>query len=411
MDNKNDSVSTANFSIKEYVDIIQKNEHLRNHADRKLLADHVSVFMFRFGYDLKAIEEFCNDFNRIFPISGKKIFTPITSVALLAFILHRENEGLFHDMKNTPIQDNTQWIKIISSIHTLFDNRVFSAEERMHLEICIEFLILILITSQINNSTQSIDGDKAKNLHQSLRAAGQVGADAQVFAKIDMTRECNGVVISTPCISAPNIIREICKSIENKNKFEGHISPYSFVEAGFEDTKKVLNETIKGLEKVSLFQQETARQMKETDRKMTGLNKLFNDQWGRLVEALVRGKLVDLLKDRGIEVQDTHSNIKYPYDGKTYEFDIMMVNGNEVVVVEVKTTLNLKYVNHFISKLSNFKTGLPSYRDKVVYGAVAYLSCNEESNVYAEKKGLFVIKAVGDSASITNEADFQPTSF
>ena len=70
-----------------------------------------------------------------------------------------------------------------------------------------------------------------------------------------------------------------------------------------------------------------------------------------------------------------------------------------------------KSVDYFIGKLEKFKKICHEYSDRTVYGAMAYLRCNEESNIYAERQGLFVIKAVGDSTSITNEADFKPKSF
>lgn len=43
-----------------------------------------------------------------------------------------------------------------------------------------------------------------------------------------------------------------------------------------------------------------------------------------------------------------------------------------------------------------------------VYGAVAYLRCDESLVRYAERKGLFVIRATGSSASIVNLPDFEP---
>ena len=48
--------------------------------------------------------------------------------------------------------------------------------------------------------------------------------------------------------------------------------------------------------------QETGRQMKETDWKLRRLEELFNGQWGKLMEALVEGDLIELLRQRGIEV-------------------------------------------------------------------------------------------------------------
>ncbi|MDE0152005.1 MAG: hypothetical protein OXK80_05890 [Bdellovibrionales bacterium] len=77
----------------------------------------------------------------------------------------------------------------------------------------------------------------------------------------------------------------------------------------------------------------------------------------------------------------------------------------------MKTTMRKNDVDHFIKKLEIFKKLRPDYKSKTIYGAVAYLKANEGSDRYAEKKKLFVIRAVGSSASITNAKDFKPQSF
>ena len=151
---------------------------------------------------------------------------------------------------------------------------------------------------------------------------------------------------------------------------------------------------------------ELAKSQKETDRSLKELKELFTGQWGKLIETLVEGDLIKLLKEKNIKVERTHQNIK----GK-FEVDILAVNGEEIVVVEVKTTLRLKDVNYFIEKLEKFKTAFPEYKDKKIYGAVAYLKSNEGSDKNSEKKGLFVIRATGGSASISNAPNFKPRKF
>jgi len=51
---------------------------------------------------------------------------------------------------------------------------------------------------------------------------------------------------------------------------------------------------------------------------------------------------------------------------------------------------------------------MPEYSDKKVYGAVAFLTEDTGTASMAEKKGLFVIRATGDSASIINDDKFIP---
>lgn len=60
-----------------------------------------------------------------------------------------------------------------------------------------------------------------------------------------------------------------------------------------------------GLKETEKIVKETARSEKVTDRKMRGIRRTFNTQWGRLMEALVEGRQVDVLKGQGIEVEFT----------------------------------------------------------------------------------------------------------
>jgi len=150
------------------------------------------------------------------------------------------------------------------------------------------------------------------------------------------------------------------------------------------------------------------------DRRMKALHELFTGQWEKLMESLVRGDLIKLLKKRNIKVDYIlHSEKRQgTFEERQWEVDIIAVNGKEVVVVvEVKTTLKVNDVNHFIKKLKKFTQWRPRYKESKIYGAVAYLKTDQGSDVYSEKQGLFVIRATGSSASITNHKAFKPKVF
>ena len=117
--------------------------------------------------------------------------------------------------------------------------------------------------------------------------------------------------------------------------------------------------------------EEFKRQQKEARRRMKKLEGLFTSQWGALMESLVEGDLVPLLQDRGITVQSTHTRMQGRRNGEHYEFDILAGNGEELVVVEVKTTLRAGDAAHFLGKLGRFTEYEPVYKGKKVYGAVA----------------------------------------
>ena len=147
-------------------------------------------------------------------------------------------------------------------------------------------------------------------------------------------------------------------------------------------------------------------------KNLTKAEDMFVGQWGKLMESLVEGGLIKLLNDQGIEVHSSFTNYKPKYKGQEFEFDIVSVNNKELVVTEVKTTLRVGDVNYFIKKLDQFTDFAPRYKGSRVYGAVAYLRANQSADRYAEKKGLFVIKAGGGGVSkVTNKPNFKPKDF
>ena len=161
--------------------------------------------------------------------------------------------------------------------------------------------------------------------------------------------------------------------------------------------------------------QETRRREKALDKRLdkriNQMKGVFTSQWGELVESLVEGDLVTLMQERRVAVDSIHQRVYGRRNGEDYEFDIVAGNGAEVVVVEVKTTLRSEDVGHFLEKLRRFTVYEPRYRGEKIYGAVAYLKADGAAAKYAERQGLFVIRATGDSASIINAEDFKPAVF
>ncbi|MDD5188551.1 MAG: hypothetical protein PHF57_10140 [Methanoregula sp.] len=154
--------------------------------------------------------------------------------------------------------------------------------------------------------------------------------------------------------------------------------------------------------------QETDKKFQDTDKKLNKLEYLFTSQWGKLLESLVGGDIITLLNQRGIEVTDIIERRSGCRDGMKYEFNIIAIAGNEIAIIEVKTTLRPGDIRDFLKNLKQAKNWMPEYSDKKIYGAVAFLTENSGTSSLAERKGLFVIRATGDSASIVNRNDFVP---
>ncbi len=136
-------------------------------------------------------------------------------------------------------------------------------------------------------------------------------------------------------------------SNEEKLTFEKIWLMFKETDKRFQETDRILTEKFQETDK--RFQetdrilterfQETNRILRQTDKKIKKLEELFVGQWGKLIESLVEGSLVKLLNQRNIMVQQTFQRSKSTKTGKEVEIDIIACNGEEVVAVEVKTTL------------------------------------------------------------------------
>ena len=190
-----------------------------------------------------------------------------------------------------------------------------------------------------------------------------------------------------PLPATPDEIREILDRVAKRQ----------------EDTARQMEETDRRM-------QETDRQMKETDRRLRRAEDMFTSQWGRLVESLVEGDLVKLLRKRGVEVEAVYSRLRLECGPHEREVDLLATNGEETVAVEVKTTLRPPDVDRFLGLLAHPPL-LRHVGHRRLYGAIAYLRQYQGTARYAERKGLFVIRATGNSASIVNPPEFQPRGF
>jgi len=169
------------------------------------------------------------------------------------------------------------------------------------------------------------------------------------------------------------------------------------MDESFARTEKMIAETNKGLQETKKIVDNLSKKMKESE-----------SRWGRFVEALVEGTLIKMLNNFGISVNGTLIREKKMYQDEEYEIDIIAKNGVDIVAVEVKTTLSVQDVNDFLDKLNLFKTIFQDYSHNNLIGAVAYINKDSEADRYAAKKGLIVIKAVGEGAKITNRKGFKP---
>lgn len=80
--------------------------------------------------------------------------------------------------------------------------------------------------------------------------------------------------------------------------------------------------------------------------------------------------------------------------------------------MEVKTTLKVEDVRELLEDLQTFLDFFPEYRGYRLFGAVAALTCDEESGRFAYRKCLFVL-TMGREGLVTmrNDSAFRPQDF
>ena len=91
------------------------------------------------------------------------------------------------------------------------------------------------------------------------------------------------------------------------------------------------------------------------------------------------------------------------------EYDLLAINGEAVVVGEVKHRLNVRDVKRFVAKaLPDFVNHFPKYAGLKVYGMVAGDIINKDADAEAKKSGLFVLRLKNKSLLVSNVEGAKP---
>ncbi len=221
-----------------------------------------------------------------------------------------------------------------------------------------------------------------------------------------------------------DILREIGesqrKSEENLRKIEESQRQGEENRRKIEESQRQGEENLRKLEESQRKTQESLCEAeKAADKTLQAVNKAcgeFTNKWGRFMENLIQGDVIQLLQARGLDVDHAYrpARIRHKNRSIKWDYDLIAANGEEVVVIEVKTTLSSSDVDYFLRKLADFKKNSKSYRGKTIYGAMAYLEdMGGGATKYAQKMGLFTIEALGatEVATITNAENFKPKMF
>ena len=104
------------------------------------------------------------------------------------------------------------------------------------------------------------------------------------------------------------------------------------VETSVKEIWEMFKETDRRLDKRF---EETAAQLRATDKEIKRLSALFTGQWGKLIESLAESGLLEQLQARGIKITNLWRRLTSHKNGNEMELDFLLTNDTEVVPGEV----------------------------------------------------------------------------
>ena len=151
--------------------------------------------------------------------------------------------------------------------------------------------------------------------------------------------------------------------------------------------------------------EDTDRQMKDTDRKIDKVRETLGS-WANnhgcfaeeyFFNSFEKGKQNFF----GEKFDDIRKNLKGTETND--EFDIVMLNGSSVGLVEVKFKAHKNDIPKTLNKVYTFRENFPKYTRHKVYLGLASLSFYPELEEECIRQGIAIIKQVGDTVVINDK--------
>ena len=159
-------------------------------------------------------------------------------------------------------------------------------------------------------------------------------------------------------------------------------------EAARESAERQIEETAKEVRKAIKMAKETTRVAQETSRIVGGMGQTQ----GRVTEEFFYDALSKTLCLGDIEFSHVYLNVKAFHRSERAEYDLLLLNGEMVAVIEVKHKLRRDDVERMRDvTLPGFRHFLPAYKDKTLAPGLACMTADEDALALAHKCGYAVL--------------------
>lgn len=149
----------------------------------------------------------------------------------------------------------------------------------------------------------------------------------------------------------------------------------------------------------------TDAQLAKTDAKLERLAEMYggiSNNMGRAAEDFFFHTLKNNPNVKGIYFDFIDKNVHRYKNGIEDEFDILLVNGQDIMIIEVKNSLKINDIEKMLErKMQNFYKLFPEYGNYRVHIAFACYSLTEGVKDFAIQKGVILLQGRGEIVETT----------
>ena len=165
-------------------------------------------------------------------------------------------------------------------------------------------------------------------------------------------------------------------------------------------TDEQRKEASKEMKELRLSQEETNKQMKETDRKLKSVGIQLGNigkNHGDVAEEFFINSISSTLEIGGVQYDELNKNMSKQTKNFQGEFDIVLINGKELLIIETKYKAHLNDLNDLINKQhKNFKNLYPQYNNYTQHLALASFYISDDIKKEALSNNVMILQRKGD---------------
>ncbi len=169
------------------------------------------------------------------------------------------------------------------------------------------------------------------------------------------------------------------------------------------ESSKIFDEKLQ--KELEIYNDKLQKENEAFDRRMQKLeNKLdkigaivgsIGHNQGDVAEEYFVNSLSETLQVAGMSFDTLLENVGMKQKGIRDEFDILLVNGESVAIIEVKYKVHPNILESLPNKIAHLKA-MPQYKNYKVYAGIAGFYIPKEVIEEATKRGYFVLQRKGD---------------